>query len=176
MPAANAFVRGHQEVGHVASSTDVPWGKTAEDAVSIQMNVQTVDLFSAQSKMNEDTGITQIGMDIVIKGIDGALRNIQRAFGLPDSAFTGDLSNITPSDEVLEFNEDEIGETERAIYSEGPGPLASTRRIDAPRCKLVSVGALAQSKTGWMLPEATWRVLNPGSSTPVVTITDIVAS
>jgi hypothetical protein len=172
MPATNAFVRGHQEVGHVITGpTDVPWGKTAEEAVQLQMNVTTVDLFSAQSKMNEDTGITQVGMDIQINGIDGALRNVGRVFGLPDAAFSGTL----PAGEELKFEQNDIGETERHIYSEGPGAGASTRRISAPRCKLVNVGPLAQSKTGWFLPTATWRVLNPSAGIPVVTITDAVA-
>lgn len=171
--AVNAYIRGHQEVGHVEDGpADVPWGKTGEEAIEIQMNVETVDLFSAQSKMNEDTGITRVGMDMVINGIDGSLRNIGRGFGMPDDAFTGD---IDLGQEELAFNQNDIGEQERHLYSEGPGAFGSVRRIDVPRAKLANVGPLAQAKTGWMLPVVTWRVLNPGVD-PVFTFTDTAAS
>jgi hypothetical protein len=172
--AANAFVRGCTEVGHYTSGpVDVPWGKTQQDGFQIQMNVTTVDLLSAQSKMVEDTGTPQIGMDIVINGIDGSLTNIGRVYGLPDAAFTGDLG--TGTDEVLDFNQDEVGETERALYAEGPGPLGSVRRFTAERCKVVNVGALVFSSTSWMVPVGTWRILNPGTD-PVAQFTDIAAS
>jgi hypothetical protein len=174
--AANAFTRGHSEVGHVASGpVDVPWGKTAEEAVEIQMNVTSVDLFSSQSKMEEDTGISRVSMSLAINGIDGALQNIGRMFGMPDTAFTGDLSAST--DEVLRFDQDDIGEEVREIYSLGAGALASVRRVSAPRCKLTDVGPLAQSKTGWMVPSATWRVLNPNTAgVSVLTIRDLASS
>lgn len=180
MAASNAYVRGHNLVGMKISGTDTDLGRTAEDAVSIQMNVQSVELFSSQSLMAEDVGITQVGMELVINGIDGSLRNIQRLFGLPDAAFTGDLV-VGAIDEQLDFNEDGIGATERFIYSEGPGPRSSTRRISAPRCKVKNVGPLQQGKTGWMLPTATWGVLRPdldqaGAEQAILQITDITAS
>jgi hypothetical protein len=170
---AEATVRGHQEVGFVISAVDTPLGKTAEDAVSLQLDVTTIDLFSSQSKMPEDTGITQVAMKVDIKSINGAAKNIGRLIGLADTAFTGDLSADT--NEVLTVEENTIGETERAIYSEGPGPLLSTRRIYAQRCKLASIGPLVQAKTGWMLPSVVWNVLNPTSGAPL-TITDTPAS
>lgn len=170
---SNAFVRGLAVVGLVISTVDTPLGKTQQNGFQIQMNVTTVDLLSAQSKMVEDTGIPQIGMDIVISGIDGSLQNIQRMFGMPSTAFTGDLSATT--DEVLAFNQNEIGETEQHIYAEGPGPLGSTRRVDAYRTKLSNVGPLNMASTEWMVPVATWRILNPGTD-PVFQISDIAAS
>jgi hypothetical protein len=170
---SNAFVRGLAVVGLVISAVDTPLGRTQQNGFQIQMNVTTVDLLSAQSKLVEDTGIPQVGMDIVISGIDGSLRNIQRMFGIVDTAFSGDLSLGT--DEVLEFNANEIGETERHIYAEGPGPLGSTRRIDAYRTKLVNVGPLNMASTEWMVPVATWRILKPAAD-PVFQITDIFAS
>lgn len=180
MPASNAYVRGHNLVGMKVGATDTDLGRTAEDAVSLQMNVQSIELFSSQSLMAEDVGITQVGMDLNIKGIDGTLRNIGRLYGLPDDALTGDLV-VGDVDEQLDFNETGIGSTERYIYSEGPGPRSSVRRIAAPRCKVKNVGPLVQSKTGWMIPEATWGVLWPGltqegATQPILTITDIVAS
>jgi|SRR5688572_17744390 len=180
MPASNAKVRGHQLVGMKVSGVDTDLGRTAEDAVSIQMNLQTVELFSSQSLMAEDVGITQVGMELVINGIDGSLRNIQRLFGLPDDAFSGDLV-VGDTDEQLDFNEDEMGNTERYIFSEGPGPRSSTRRIAAPRCKVKQVGPLQQNKGSWMLPSSTWGVLRPdltqgGAEQAILTITDIVAS
>jgi len=170
---AEATVRGHQEVGFVISAVDTSLGKTAEDAVTLSMNVTTVDLYSSQSKMQEDTGITQVAMQIAINSINGALKNFGRLLGLVDTAFAGDLSLDT--NEVLTVEEDTIGETERAIYSEGPGPLLSTRRIYAQRCKLASIGPIVQAKVGWMLPQMVWNVLNPTSGAPL-TITDTPAS
>ena len=174
MPATNTYQRGHTEVGHRSGSpvTDTAWGKTQEEGFQIQMSVTTVDLLSAQSKMEEDTGITRVTMDAVVNGIDGSLRNIGRMYGMPDSSFTGDVTSST--DEVLSFNQDDIGEEERHLYSLGPGAAASTRDIDIPRAKLSNAGPLVQSKTSWMTPVATWRILNPGTD-PVLTITDDVA-
>lgn len=155
--------RGHNEVGHVITGpTDVSWGKTQEEGVEIQVGVQSVDLFSAQSSMEEDTGITRTTLNFVARLIDAALQSIQRAFGIPDSEFTGDLEAATPTAEVLDFEAGLVGSQERELYSLGPGP-ASTRRIEVPRAKVSDLGPLQQSKTGWMLPQATWRALNPTS-------------
>ena len=63
MPTAQFRARGHSEVGHVESGpTDVSWGKTSEDGVEVQVNVTAVDLYSSQSTMEEDTGITRTSM------------------------------------------------------------------------------------------------------------------
>jgi hypothetical protein len=117
-------------------------------------------------------------VDLVINGIDASLENIQRAFGMPDTAFTGGPLPGTP--EVLEFLENDIGEAERFIYAEGPGPQSTIRRIEVPRTKLANVGSLNMASTEWMLPVTTWRALNPntgvGGTTPVMTITDAAAA
>lgn len=173
--STNAFTRGHSEVGHVAAGpVDVPWGKAAEEAVELQFGVTTVDLYSSVGKLPEDTGITRVEGSLQINGIDGALQNIGRMLGMPDTAFSGDLSASV--DELLQFDQDDIGEQERSLYSLGVGALASVRRIAAPRCKLVDVGPLAQSKTGWMVPQARWRFLNPNTGAAVLTIRDLASS
>lgn len=162
--------RGHTEVGHVDGG-DNSWGKTQEDGIEVQAAVTAVDLFSAQSTMEEDTGITRTSLSILIRLIDASLQSIQRLFGIPDSEFTGDLTAATPTAEVLDFEEGLIGSTERVLYSLGPGP-SSTRRIDVPRAKVADLGSLAQSKVNWMLPQATWRVLNPAAGGHALRITD----
>lgn len=173
MPASAAKIRGHSEVGHVeAPSTDVPWGRTTEDGVEMQLGVQSVDLFSSQSLMEEDTGITRVSIGLVIPLVYAELEVIKNAFGIPDASLTGDLSAGTPTQEVLALAPGDIGSQERALYSLGVGPV-STRRIDVPRAKVTDLGNLKQSKTGWMTPQATWRALAPASG-PVLTITDDV--
>lgn len=153
--------RGHTDVGH-DDSGDVSWGKTQEEGVEIQVAVNSVDLYSAQSTMEEDTGITRTSLSLVARLIDAALNVIQRATGIPDSEFTGDLTDPTPTSEVLDLEEGLIGSVERTIYSTGPGPT-STRRIDIPRAKVIDISSMAQSKVAWWLLTVTWRVLNPAS-------------
>ena len=176
MPAANAFVIGNNEVGHFVtdpSPADSPWGKTAQEGFTVQMNVNSVRLLSAQSKMAEDVATPEVGMQITINAIDGALQNVGRVFAMPDSDFTGDLS--TGSDEELAFNQVSMGQQERALYAEGPGPLGSIRRFEAYRCKSVNFGPLVFGSTNWQLPTVTMEVLNPGSD-PVAKFIDQAAS
>lgn len=175
MPTSGFRARGHSEVGHViAGPTDVPWGKTAEDGIDLQINVTAVDLFSSQSTMEEDTGISRMSLSIVARLIDAALQVFQRATGSPDTEFSGDLADATPTAEVLDFEEGLIGSVERAIYSEGPGP-ASTRRLDAVRAKVADIQSVSQSKVNWWTPTVTWRVLNPAAGGHALRITDAVA-
>jgi len=176
MPTTGFRARGHSEVGHVDPSgpTDVPWGKTAEDGIDLQVNATSVDLFSSQSTMEEDTGITRTSLSIVARLIDAALQVFQRATGTPDSEFTGDLEDATPTAEVLDFEEGKIGSVERALYSLGPGP-ASTRRIDAVRSKVADIQSVSQSKVNWWTPTVTWRVLNPAAGGHALRITDATA-
>lgn len=171
MAAADTPVRGHTVFGHAAAGpTRTAWGRTGEEAVTLQFAVTTVDLYSSQSKMPEDTGITRVESTLAVNGIDGSLTNIGRMLGMPDSSHNGgDLTALT--DEALDFNDDDVGEQERWLYSLGPGPLNSTRTIDAFRCKVSDVQPLMQAKTDWMLPQASWRMLRPTSG-PFITITD----
>lgn len=171
MPASAVNLRGHLEVGEVITATDTPWGKTQEEGVEVQVAVQSVELYSSQSTMMEDAGITRTGLSFVVRMIDSSLTTLRRLFGMPASALTGDLEAATPTAEVLSFNEGEIGSETKAIYSEGPGP-ESTRRFDMPECKLTSIGRLVQSKTNYMLPEATWAILNPSAGGYALRITD----
>lgn len=161
--------RGHQEVGHVgAGPADVSWGKTSEDGVEVQMQVTAVDLFSSQSLMEEDTGISRVSMSLAMNLIHSELSVIADAFGIPAASLTGDGAT-TP--ETLAIGQADLGAEERALYSLGPGPN-STRRINAPRAKVADLGNLVQSKTNWMQPAPTWRVLEPVGGGAVVTIID----
>lgn len=176
MPISHATLRGHNEVGEViAGPTDSPWGRTQEEGVELQVSVQSVDLFSAQSTMDEDAGITRTSLSLVVRLLSGTLLTIRRALGIPSAQLTGDLAAATPTTEVLAIKAGNIGFEEKHLYSIGAGP-ASTRRIAASRCMLTDMGPLQQSKTGWVLPVATWRILDPtvNFATPlaVLTITD----
>lgn len=163
MPGSGFHSRGITEVGHVVSGpTDTPWGETSEDGLQIQVATQSVDLYSAQSTMEEDTAITRTTLNMVIQIVNASLQELQRILGIPASAFSGDLEDATPTDEVLAFNPGEIGTEVLQLYALGTGPV-TTRRIDVPRAKVADIGPLQMAKTGWMLPQATWRVLRPAS-------------
>lgn len=178
MPISHATLRGHNEVGEVTTGpVDNPWGRTQEEGVELQVSVQSVDLFSSQSTMDEDAGITRTSLSLMIRLISGTLVTLRRALGIPSAQLTGDLANATPTAEVLTIKAGNIGAELKHIYSIGDGP-ASTRRIAASRCILTDMAPLQQSKTNWLLPSATWRILDPttnfASPLAVVTITDAV--
>lgn len=172
MPASDAYVRGHSRVGELIGGSPTWWGKCREEAVSVNLNVQTVELHPSDGKSAVDVGITRADCDIVVGGIDGSLTNIHRFLGLSAGDLTGGLPATS---EVLSINAENLGETVRNFLSEGVGALGTVRRINAPRAKPFGLGSLQQTKTGWMTPEVTLRALDPGTDI-VVIITDIVES
>lgn len=170
MATSTFYARGHSGVGHVSGGSDVSWGRTTPEGVSLQLGVQSVDLESAQTLMEVDTGITRVTVNIVIRLVSAALQVIQRAFGMSATAFTGDLTAGTPLAEQLDIADTDLGSQEQQLYSLGPGP-ASTRRITVYRAKVSDLGGLDQAKPSWMLPSPTWRALAPASG-PVIRILD----
>lgn len=160
MPASDVRLIGISEVGHVDSGpTDVPWGNTQQEGVTLQLSTQTVDLMSAQAKMKEHVALLSATMQLVITLVGAELTAFQRAWGLPDAALTGDTqASPTPSDEVLTITEGNLGTEERTLYVLGPGPV-STRRLEAARCRVAALGNMQMGATGYTLPQATWEVL-----------------
>lgn len=171
MPASGVTLRGHQEVGIVdATPEDVPFGKTQQEGVTLQLATETVDLQSAQSQMVEDSGIVTANVSLLINMVDVALQTLQRLWGLPDSSFSGDLEGATPAEEVLAISANTLGSAEQILYSLGPGPV-STRRIEVARAKAADLTGLQQASNNYSLPGATWTALAPDSGA-AVTITD----
>lgn len=172
MPATDVRLIGISEVGHVAAGpADVSWGNTTQDGVTLQMTTEVVDLMSAQAKMKEDVSLVAASMQLVVNLVTTALQRLQRLWGLPDSAFAGDIE--APTEETLTFTEGNLGTEERTLYVLGPGP-ASTRRVDATRCRVADLGGIQFASNAYQLPSATWEVLNPGPGSDPLVITDAV--
>lgn len=179
MPASAARLRGISEVGHITdptgAPTDVPWGKTQQEGVTLQLSTETVDLMSAQATMKEDSGLVSTAMQLVIRMITAELQLLQRLYGIPAASFSGDLEDVTPTPEVLSVAEGDLGSQEESLYVLGTGP-ASTRRVEAARCRVVDLGGLNFASTSYQTPEGTWEVLAPASGDvrPPLEITDAV--
>lgn len=169
---------GINEVGHVTdpegTPTDVNWGNTKQEGVQLQLATSSIDLMSAQAKMKEDVTLTEASIQLQIALINADAQALQYLWGMPAAALAGDLGG-TPTPEVLTIQEGNLGTEERALYVIAPGP-ASTRRVQARRCRVADLGGLAFASTDYQTPEATWEVLNPTSAmtqAPLV-ITDAV--
>lgn len=163
---------GITEVGHVeAGPTDVPWGNTQQDGVTLALSPNTVDLMSAQAKVMEDVNLLEAAMELQVNLVEASLQAIQRAYGIPDASFAGDLAAGSPTEEVLAVGEGDLGSTERQMYVLTPGP-SSTRRVDVPRSKVSSLGDIQMGSNAYQLPSATWQVLNPTDGSDPLTITD----
>lgn len=179
MPAAAVRLIGITEVGHVDDPTgtpsDVSWGNTTQDGVTLQLSTESVDLMSAQAKMKEDVNVVSASMQLVVNLVTTSLQRLQRLWGLPDAAFAGDLEDATPQAETLTIEEGNLGTQERALYVLGPGP-ASTRRVDAARCRVADLGGIQFASNAYQLPSATWEVLNvaEGDARDPLLITDAV--
>lgn len=174
MPAGISFVRGNSDFGRVISGVDTSLADTGESGVPIGIEVTPLRLYSAQSKMPVDAGISQIGMRATPNIINLSLQNLAYAL-LEEAQFSGNL--LTPAIEQFEFQKDSIGESEGSIYSEGAGPLGSVRRIYMPRVVLVGLGQLNQGKTEWMQITPEYETLDPGDDVhgdpiAVCTVTD----
>lgn len=147
--------RGITEVGHVNESTDVPWGRTGEDGITITNGATRESLYSGQDLAEVDSGITRVEASVQIRLIEASAENLARILGLPDSAVTG-----TGASAVLTVLADEIGTEEFHLYAIQPGP-DGPRRFDFPRARVAQPGDLNISKTAWTLPESTFALLVP---------------
>ena len=176
MPASAYRHRGINEVGHVnATPADVPWGRTTQDGVNLQLTANTVELQSGQATMLESVGLVSARIQLAIGLVVSELTALQRLWGLPDSAVTGDLAAVspaTPTAEVLAIAPNAMGTVERRVYVLGPGPR-STRRIEAVRARVSDLGGIQLAQNAFSLPNATWEVLAPATGN-ALTITDAV--
>lgn len=145
--------RGITEVGHVDNGTDVPWGKTSEDGITISHNVTREQLFSGQDLAPVDDTITRVEASVTFRLIEASLQNIARVLGLPTTAISG-----TGPTAVLTVLADELGTEEFHLYAIQPGPNGP-RRFDFLRAKVGQPGDLNVSKAAWMLPESTFTLL-----------------
>lgn len=165
---------GVNEVGETdaaASPADTTWGRTQQEGALLQLSVTKQTLLSAQAKMAEDTHVSSVEMSVQFNLIFSELEKIQLAFGIPAAQITGDLSDPSPTEEVLTIDQDSLASVTKGIYILGPGP-ASTRRVEAPVASFADAGDLAFGDTQWTLPQVTWDIENTDDGTGVLAITD----
>lgn len=147
--------RGITEVGHVDDNTDVPWGRTGEDGITISHNVTRESLFSGQDLAEVDSAITRVEASVTVRLIEATAENLARILGLPESA----VDSVTG---VLTVLSDQLGTREFHLYAIQPGPNGP-RRFDFPRVRVGQPGDLNVSKTSWTLPETTFSIITPAS-------------
>lgn len=165
MPTSQYRQIGVNEAGYVESGSDTPFGNTQQEGVVLQLSTETADLMSGQAKVMESVNLVQASLELQIALVEAALQAVGELYGMPDANFSGDLTASTPTAERLDFDEN-MGTVERTIYALGPGP-SSTRRIEGKRCRISDLGNLTMASDSYMLPQATWRVLNPSSGVPL---------
>lgn len=172
--ARSTALIGINEVGAVVSASDVPWGETEQNGATLTLDGTDFDLRSAQSKMLRDRIAITRDATVTIRLQNVDLINVRDVLGLPTTALTGDLNDMsTPSDEVLSIDPEEISTEEIELYIETPGP-AGPRRIDIPRCKAHGTITLNFSATENQQLEATFQVLRPKDNSVPIKITDAV--
>lgn len=163
MPASAARLIGISSVGHVAAGpTDVPWGETQKDGVSIQMSLARVDIRSGQSALKLTSHVTEAGVTMAIRMLESALQRLGYMLGMPSGNFTGNLTATpTPSAEVLTID-GELGSEELQLYAIGVGPV-TTRRIDAKRAVLTDPGSVVVADNAYAQPAVTFELLKPAT-------------
>lgn len=159
MPASGHRQIGINEAGYIDGGTDTPFGDTQQEGVVVQLSTDVADLQGGQAKVLEDRELVSANMEIQIMLVEAALQAVQELYGLPSGNFSGDLD--TSTQEEVQFDNN-LGTVETGIYALGPGP-ASTRRVEASRCKIGDLGDLTMASDSYMLPQATWTVLKPDS-------------
>lgn len=170
MASAAQRLIGISEVGHVTGgSTDVAWGETQKDGVTLQLSLSRVEAMSGQSALKLASHVTEVGVQMAFSMVESALNVIQYMMGLASAKFSGDLTAGTPTAEALVID-GTLGSEELVLYAEGIGP-ASTRRIDAKRAVLSDPGSLVMADNAYMLPAVTFDLLQPASGS-FLTITD----
>jgi hypothetical protein len=163
---------GITEFGDIESGpTDVPWGATEQNGVTVAITGEDVDVQSGQALMLEDSFPSTRTIEVTARLQHGGLLNLKDALGMPDSALTGDLqATPTATDEVLAIVGTNIGTEELNLYADQPGPV-STRRYDFKRCKQRAGMTLELGSNNYTMLESVWQVLNPTSGN-AVEITD----
>lgn len=162
------FLRGNSDFGRIASPTGktaanivtgdkTSLADTAENGVPIGVQVSPIYLYTAQSKMPRDSGVTQVLFEARPEIFNLELENFAKAL-LEDSAYTAGPPK------TFNFRKDTLGESEGAIYSEGRGEASDKiRRLFAPLVRLTGLGDVVQAKTEWMAIRPTYTILDPGT-------------
>jgi hypothetical protein len=166
--ARTPVLSGITEFGEVtggtgySGGTDVPWGHTERNGVTINVAGEDVDVQSGQNLVLEDSFASARMIELVARLQYSGLLNVRDALGMPSSALTGDLGATTPTDEVLVLTGTNMGSEEKHIYALTPGPV-STRRYAAIRCKQRAGMTLELASNDYVRLETTWTVLDGGS-------------
>lgn len=163
---------GINEVGHIAGSQEISWGATQQEGVVLALTTESADLQCAQVRVLENTTLVSATIGVQVNLCQGELEKWQFAWGMPDTALTGDLAASTPVAEVLTFEGNNMGEQERRLYVKAPGPVG-IRRVDIPRAKVQSLGNMAFASNAYSLPSAEWQIVR-GDTNVIMTITDQV--
>lgn len=168
-------IRGISEVGAVRAATDVSFGRTTPNGVTLAFSGSDLEVESGQSTMLEAIFNQSDRIAVTFRLIFADLVNFREALGLPDAALTGDLNPVDPApavEEVLAITEANLRSREDALYAITPGP-ASTRRYDFHRCRVRAGLSIEMSRDGHVILEFTAEVLRPEAGN-VITITDAV--
>lgn len=169
---------GITEFGEVTGATgytggtDVPYGATERNGVTIVITGEDVDVQSGQNLVLEDSFASARAIEMTARLQHAGLMNVRDALGMPDGALTGDLQ-LTPTatDEVLVLNGTNMGSETKHIYCLTPGPV-STRRIAAARCKQRAGMTLELASNDYVRLETTWTVIDGGAGVDEMQITD----
>lgn len=171
---------GITEFGEVTGATDytggtdVPWGATEQNGVTLNISGEDVDVQSGQALVLEDSFASSRAMEITARLQHAGLLNLQDALGMPSGTLTGDLGETTPTDEVLDISGTDIGSSTKHIYALTPGPAAA-RRYEAGRCKQRAGMTIELASNDYVRYETVWTVLkfDPVAGTgPDLKITD----
>lgn len=164
---------GINAFGAIVSGSDVSWGETEQDGVTLTLDGTDFDLRSAQSKMLRDRiPITRDAtLTVRLQNVD--LVNLRDSLGLPEEALQGDLHGQSPTDEVLSIDPEEISTQEFTLFCETPGP-AGPRRVEVARAKPHGTMTINFSATENQRLEATFQILRPNDGTVPIEITDAV--
>ncbi len=142
--------------------TDVPWGATERNGVTIAISGEDVDVQSGQNLVLEASFASARTIELTGRLQYSGLMNLRDALGMPSSALTGDIMLGTPTDEVLVIVGTNMGSESKHMYAMTPGPI-STRRYQAINCKQRAGMTLELGSAAYVMLETTWTVLDGGA-------------
>lgn len=162
-----SFLRGNSDFGRItdpdgltaatiSSGDKESLADTGEQGVPVGVEISPIYLYTSQSKMPRDSGVTQVRFEARPEIFNCELQNFSKVL-IEDSAYAAGPPK------VFNFRKDTLGESEGAIYSEGRGESSSAiRRLFAPLVRLTGLGDVVQGKTEWMACRPTYTILDPG--------------
>jgi hypothetical protein len=145
-----------------SGGTDVPWGATERNGVTIAIAGEDVDVQSGQNLVLEASFASARTIEITGRLQYSGLMNLRDALGMPAGALSGDIQNGTPTDEVLAIVGTNMGSESKHMYALTPGPV-STRKYQAINCKQRAGMTLELGSAAYVMLETTWTVLDGGA-------------